>query len=159
MTRLSTVLWFAGQAEQAAAFYAGLFGGQPSLTVRSIGEGPIPKGEVAGVGLDLGGQSIVALNAPAGAPFPMGGAMMAAVGDQAELDRLWDGLLADGGAPMMCGWLRDRFGVTWQIVPQDMGAMLADADIAAATRLTHAMFGMVKLDIAALRAAFKGEQT
>lgn len=156
MTRLSTVLWFAGEAEQAAAFYAHIFGGQPNLTVRSIGEGPIPRGDVAGVGLDAGGQSIVALNAPPGAPFPMGGAMMAGVADQAELDRVWDALL-EGGQPMMCGWLKDRFGVSWQIVPNDLGEMLADSDVAAATRVTRAMFSMIRLDIAALHAAFKGE--
>ena len=157
MAQLGTVLWFAGQAEEAAAFYARIFGGEATLTVRSTGDGPIPKGEVAGVGITAGGQSIITLNAPPGAPFPLGGAMMADCADQSELDRLWDALLADGGEAMMCGWLRDRYGVTWQLVPDDMGAMLADPDPVAATRVTRAMFSMVKLDIAALRAAFKGE--
>jgi len=157
MSRISTTLWFAGQAEAAAAFYAEVFGGTVDLTVRSVGEGPIPEGEVAGVGLTLGGQSLVGLNAPEGAPFATGGSMMAEVADQAELDRLWDALLADGGEAMMCGWLRDRFGVMWQLVPDDMGLMLADADTAAATQATRAMFSMTRLDIAALRAAFRGE--
>lgn len=157
MARIGTVLWFAGQAEEAGDFYATIFGGEKTLTVRSTGDGPVPQGEVAGVGVTAGGQSIVTLNAPTGVPMQLGGAMMADCADQVELDRLWDALLADGGEAMMCGWLRDRYGVTWQLVPDDMGAMLADADTAAATRVTRAMFSMVKLDIAALRAAHKGE--
>ena len=77
--------------------------------------------------------------------------------DQAEVDRLWDALTADGGQPVQCGWLKDRFGLRWQICPEEMLTMLASDDRAAARRAFEAMMGMVKLDLAELKRAFEGE--
>ena len=148
MTRLSTVLWFDGQAAAAMAFYAEVSGGQANPILLN-GE------QVAGAELQAWGGTIVALDVPS-ASMPLGGSIMATVADQAELDRLWDALL-EGGEAKQCGWLRDRFGVLWNIVPEEMRALMSGADRAAATRVTLAMFQMIKLDIAAFRAAHKGE--
>jgi predicted 3-demethylubiquinone-9 3-methyltransferase (glyoxalase superfamily) len=157
MPSITPLLWFDGRAEAAVEFYLTVFDGRAELTVRSPVDGPIPKGEVVGIGFALDGQSFIALNAPKGMGFAGPTSLMVECADQAELDRIWAALLADGGKPMTCGWLSDRFGVAWQLVPAGMGAMLGSEDTQAATRVNRSMLSMVKLDVAALEAAYKGE--
>lgn len=157
MARIIPLLWFDGRAEAAVAFYLSVFEGRAEMTVRSSVDGPIPKGEVAGIGFAIDGQTFIALNAPKGMGFAGPASLMVECADQAEIDRIWDALLAGGGKPMMCGWLSDRYGVAWQLVPAGMGEMLGSDDTAAAARVNQAMMSMVKLDVAALHAAFQGE--
>ncbi len=155
--RLTTCVWFERDGEAAARRYVSLIPGS-SLGRMSRAAADFPGG-VAGdlltIEFTLAGHSLLALNG--GQPAPHSHAMSLSVecDDQAELDRIWDGLLEGGGAPMQCGWLKDPWGVPWQVVPRALPTMLADPDRAAAARAMTAMMGMVKLDIAALEAAFR----
>ncbi|KMO35923.1 VOC family protein [Methylobacterium aquaticum] len=155
MTTVSTCLWFAREAEDAARTYVSLVpGSQLGPILRA--PGPWPGGEPGDallVNFTLGGQSFQALNA--GSPAEYGTAASIAVNclDQNEVDRVWDGLLAGGGSEIQCGWLRDRWGVPWQIVPEILPRLLADPDPAVAARVFSAMQGMVRLDVAALERA------
>lgn len=148
MAVVSPVLWFDGRAEEAIAFYATILGG---VTKRWLLNGE----QVAGAELQIDHMSIAAINVPSSG-LPLGGSLMVVAADQAELDRVWEALLRDGEA-QSCGWLRDRYGVMWNVVPAEMDQLMNSPDRAAATRVTQAMLQMVKLDIAALRAAFKGD--
>ncbi len=159
MQKITPFLWYHSQAEEAAAFYAGIF---PDSRIESVtampSESPSgPAGSVKVVDFDLCGQRFTAMTA-ANPPdtFNHAISMVVRCEDQAEVDRYWNALL-EGGAPEECGWLRDRFGVAWQIVPTLMFEMMADPDRAKAKRATDAMMTMVKLDIAALQKAFSGE--
>jgi predicted 3-demethylubiquinone-9 3-methyltransferase (glyoxalase superfamily) len=153
--KVSTCLWFGKEAEEAVRFYVSLVpGSRIEHVLRS--PGPWPGGEAGDVILvafTLGGQSYQALNG--GRPVDYGTAASIAVAcpDQAEVDRLWAALTADGGSEIACGWLRDRWGVPWQIFPEILPRLLADPDPAVAGRVFLAMQGMVKLDVAALERA------
>ncbi|HEX8166188.1 MAG TPA: VOC family protein [Beijerinckiaceae bacterium] len=155
MLKVSTCLWFGKEAEEAVRFYVSLVpGSRIEHVLRS--PGPWPGGEAGDVILvafTLGGQSYQALNG--GRPVDYGTAASIAVAcpDQAEVDRLWAALTADGGSEIACGWLRDRWGVPWQIFPEILPRLLADPDPAVAGRVFLAMQGMVKLDVAALERA------
>ena len=155
---VSTCIWFDGRIEEAARFYVSLVPGSSLTHVqRSPGDWPGGvAGEVILVTFTLGGQSFQALNG--GTPVDYGNAASISVdcADQAEVDRLWTALTADGGAEIQCGWLRDRWGVPWQIVPAMLPRLLADPDPAVAGRVFAAMKEMVKLDIAALARAAAG---
>lgn len=149
-------LWFDGRAEEAAVFYVSLFEDARIVELLRYGEaGPGPAGSVLTVEFELRGQRFVALNG--GTAFAFSPAISFSVNceTQDEIDRLWHRLL-EGGAPQQCGWLTDRFGVSWQIVPRVLPEMLRDADAARSQRVMRTMLGMVKLDIAALRAAYAG---
>jgi predicted 3-demethylubiquinone-9 3-methyltransferase (glyoxalase superfamily) len=115
-----------------------------------------PAGSVKVVDFVLFGQSFTAMSAGPHHPFNQAISFVVNCESQAEIDRYWDALLAGGGSPDACGWLRDRFGVSWQIVPTELVTMMADADPAKGKRAADAMMKMVKLDIKALRAAFDG---
>jgi len=155
MSKIAPCLWFDGEAEEAAKFYVSLFADSAIGAVSRWGEGaPYPAGTALMVEFTLGGRRFQALNG--GARFPHSEAISFSVDclDQAEVDRYWEALLA-GGAPSQCGWLKDRFGVSWQIVPKALGEILSRGDKAGAVRAMAAMMGMIKLDVAALEAAYR----
>jgi predicted 3-demethylubiquinone-9 3-methyltransferase (glyoxalase superfamily) len=157
MQKITTFLWFDDQAEQAAAFYTSLFGDSRIVSVQKYGEaGPGTPGSVMLVEFELAGQRYLALNG--GPVYTFNEAMSLSVDcdSQEEVDRLWSALTADGGEEGPCGWLKDRYGVSWQIVPRRMTEMLADPDQQKAQRAMAAMLGMKKLSIKELEAAFEG---
>ena len=158
MPNVSTCLWFGKDAEAAVRFYISLVPGSSLDTVlRAPGAWPGGEaGEVILVTFTLGGQSFQALNGGTPANYGTAASLSVQCADQAEVDRLWKALTADGGSEIMCGWLRDRWGVPWQIVPEILPRLLADPDPAVAGRVFAAMTGMVKLDIAALEHAAAG---
>jgi predicted 3-demethylubiquinone-9 3-methyltransferase (glyoxalase superfamily) len=160
-TQIATCLWFNGDAEEAATLYTSLLGGSlDSVTPYPEGSPfptPFPPGTAMLVEFTLGGHKYQGLNG--GPIFPLSECVSISVTckDQAELDARFDMLTADGGSPSQCGWLKDRFGLSWQLVPEDMIAMQKSGDGAAVQRMSMAMVQMQKLDIAALKAAFEGE--
>lgn len=161
MSTLSLCLWFDEAAEEAAAFYVETFRacGQPAAlgdTMRYTEGSPRPAGSALSVGFTLAGQDFIALNGGPHFTFTPAISLFVTCADQAEIDRFWDALLV-GGSPQRCGWLTDRFGVSWQVVPARLGEMLHDPDRERAGRAMQAMLGMVKLDIAALEAAYAAE--
>ncbi len=158
MPKVSTCLWFARDAEAAVRFYVSLVPGSGITHVqRSPAAWPGGEaGDVVVVTFTLGGQSFQALNGGRPADYGTAASISVACADQAEVDRLWTALTADGGAEIMCGWLRDKWGVPWQIVPEALPRLLADPDPAVAARVFAAMMKMVKLDIAAVERAAAG---
>jgi len=157
MSRISPCLWFDGKAEEAARFYTGLLPNSRIDAVhRYIVETPGGKpGDVMLVEFTLAGETYQALNGGPYFKFTPAISLSVACEDQAEVDRLWDALSA-GGAPMECGWVTDRYGVSWQVVPKAFMAMMKDTDTEKVRRATEAMLKMVKLDLATLQAAFEG---
>ncbi len=157
MQRITPFLWYAKEAEEAAAFYASIF---PDSRVNRVvalpSESPSgPPGSVKVVEFVLFGQEFVAMTAGPLDPFNHAVSFVVNCKDQAEIDRYWNALL-DGGTPEQCGWLKDRFGLSWQIVPTILGEMMAEPDRTKAKRASDAMMKMVKIDIAALQAAYAG---
>ena len=157
MQKIVTHLWYTGEAEEAAAFYASLI---PNSNVDRITDLPVdsssgPAGSVRIVDFTLGGVKFQAINAGPFDPFNHAISLIINCDTQEEIDRLWDGL-AEGGEHEECGWLKDRWGVSWQIVPSVLDAMMNDKDEARAKRVSEAMLKMQKLDIAALQAAYDG---
>jgi predicted 3-demethylubiquinone-9 3-methyltransferase (glyoxalase superfamily) len=155
-TTITTFLTYDTQAEEAAKLYAALFGGTIKETMRYPAGSPRPEGSVLSVTFELLGQTYIALNGGPTFTFSPGFSLMVQVDTQAEIDRLWSGLTENGGKEVQCGWLVDRFGVSWQIVPKQLGAMLGDRDKAKSARAMQAMLGMQKLDLATLQSAFEG---
>ena len=157
MQKITPFLWYSTQAEEAAVFYCGIF---PDSRVVSVTAMPSaspsgPPGSVKIVDFVLFGQPFVAMTAGPLDPFNHAVSFVVNCDDQAEIDRYWTALLA-GGSAEQCGWLKDRFGLSWQIVPTVLFRMMADPDRGRAKRAADAMLKMVKLDIAALEAAFSG---
>lgn len=157
MQRITPFLWYAKEAEEAAAFYVSIFPDSRINRVVSMpSESPSgPPGSVKIVDFVLFGQEFVAMTAGPLDPFNHAVSFVVNCKDQAEIDRYWEALL-DGGTPEQCGWLRDRYGLSWQIVPTVLGEMMAERDPAKAKRASDAMMKMVKIDIAALQKAFAG---
>ena len=155
-TSITTFLTYDTQAEDAAKLYTSLFDGKITATSRYPAGGPKPEGAVLSVTFELFGQTYIALNGGPTFTFGQGFSLMVQVDTQAEIDRLWKALTENGGKEVQCGWLTDRFGVSWQIVPKSLGEMLGHRDRAKSSRAMQAMMGMRKLDIAKLRAAFDG---
>jgi predicted 3-demethylubiquinone-9 3-methyltransferase (glyoxalase superfamily) len=158
MSKVSTCLWFGKDAEAAARFYVSLV---PDSCLEHIQRSPgnWPGGEAGDVILvtfTLGGQSFQALNGGSPATYGTAASISVECADQAAVDRLWTALIADGGSEIMCGWLRDKWGVPWQIVPEILPRLLADPNPAVSGRVFAAMTKMVKLDIAALERAAAG---
>ena len=158
MSKISSCLWFNGQAEEAANFYVSLLPGSKIDTVaRNSTDGPGGKaGTVLVVEFTLAGQRFMALNGGVRFEYTHAVSFSIDCADQAEVDRLWDALLANGGQAERCGWLKDRYGLSWQIVPSALPKYLGGADRAGAQRAMQAMLGMVKLDIEGLRKAYEG---
>lgn len=157
MQKITTFLWFDDQAEEAVNFYTSLFQDAKVLEVSRYGEaGPGPAGEVMVINFQLAGQEFTALNG--GPQFKFNEAISLVVNceSQAEVDRLWEELTADGGEESMCGWLKDKYGLSWQIVPTVLGKLASDPDPVKAQRVIQAMLQMRKLDIAELQKAYEG---
>ena len=156
--KITPFLWYSREAEEAAAFYAATFPDSRVTRVTALPtESPSgPAGSVKVVEFVLFGQAFVAMSAGPLDPFNHAVSFVVNCDDQAEVDRYWNALLANGGTAEQCGWLRDRYGLAWQIVPKVMGEMMADPDRAKAKRAADAMMKMVKLDVAALKAAYAG---
>jgi predicted 3-demethylubiquinone-9 3-methyltransferase (glyoxalase superfamily) len=155
--KITPHLWYAKEAEEAARFYASIF---PDSRVDRVTTLPAaspsgPAGSVKVVEMTLFGQAFMAMSAGPLDPFNHAISFVVNCDDQAEIDRYWEALLR-GGSAEQCGWLKDRFGVSWQIVPRAFGEMMADPDRDKARRAAEAMLTMVKLDIAALQKAYKG---
>ena len=151
---LVTCLWFDTQAEEAAAYYTGIFKDARLGTVhRYTSAGPGPEGEVMLVEFELNGQKFSGLNGGPQFTFNEAVSIVVTCADQAEVDYYWD-RLSDGGQENVCGWLTDRYGLSWQIVPAVFFDMIADPDSARAARVTQAMLGMTKFDVAALERAY-----
>lgn len=158
MVYVSTCLWFGKDAEAAVRLYVSLVHDSRIVHVQPA-PGPWPGGEAGEpilIVFTLGGQSFQALNGGAPADYGTAASISVTCRDQAEVDRLWSALTAEGGAEIACGWLRDRWGVPWQIVPERLPRLLADPDPDVAARVFTAMQGMVKLDVAALERAAEG---
>jgi predicted 3-demethylubiquinone-9 3-methyltransferase (glyoxalase superfamily) len=150
-------LWYAKEAEEAAKFYSSIF---PNSRVNGVWALPTespsgPAGSVKIVDFVLLGQRFQAMTAGPHHDFNDAISMVVLCDDQAELDRYWNALLAGGGKPQACGWLIDRFGLRWQIVPAAMDEMMRDRDTARSKRVADAMLKMVKLDIATLEKAYR----
>jgi predicted 3-demethylubiquinone-9 3-methyltransferase (glyoxalase superfamily) len=152
-----TCLWFDDQAEDAARFYASVFKNSRIGTIQRYTDmGPGPEGSVFIVEFELNGQQFLGLNGgPAHYGFSESVSIMVECADQAEVDYYWD-RLTEGGRPDVCGWLADKYGFRWQIVPTRFFEMMRDPDQAKARRATEAMLKMSKFDIAALERAYAG---
>lgn len=159
MSKICPCLWFGGDAEEAVNFYVSLLPDSRIETVqRNSVDSPGGKaGTVLVMEFTLAGQRFMALNGGVKMEYTPAVSFKIDCADQAEVDRLWDGLLSDGGTPERCGWLKDRFGVSWQIVPNALPKYLGGSDRAGAQRAMQAMLGMVKLDIEGLRRAYEGK--
>jgi len=149
-------LWFDGQAEEAAKFYVSVFKNSRITDTSYFPEGlPRPAGTVMTVSFVLDGQEFMALNGGPEFQFSPAVSFVVTCDNQEEVDELW-ARLTEGGMEVQCGWLADKYGVSWQIVPRALPELLTSADKAAAQRAAIAMQGMKKLDIAALRKAYEG---
>ncbi|QNE34113.1 VOC family protein [Leifsonia shinshuensis] len=149
MQKVRTFLWYDGQAEAATSHYVSLVPDSRILSVDRLGEGD----SIVLVTFELGGIEYVALDGGPLYSFTEAASIMVVCDDQEEVDRLWDGLTADGGEPGPCGWLKDRWGLSWQIVPRALLELQQDPDRERAGRANAAMLTMGKIDIAALYAA------
>lgn len=153
MPRIVPNLWFDTQALEAAEFYVSVFPNSRIVNVSHYTDaGPREAGMVLTVDFELDGQRVTAINGGPEFTFDEAVSFLIECEDQAEVDRYWEALL-DGGQPSQCGWLKDRFGFSWQVVPKGMEDLLMDPDPQRATRAMRAMLGMVKIDVAAIRAA------
>jgi predicted 3-demethylubiquinone-9 3-methyltransferase (glyoxalase superfamily) len=155
--RITPNLWFDTQGLEAAEFYVSIFPNSRITHVSHCGDaGPREAGTVLSVDFELDGQPFTAINGGAQFTFDEAISFMVPCADQDEVDSYWSKLLTGGGEESMCGWLKYRFGVSWQVVPDELAQLLGDSDPERAERATKAMFSMRKLDVAALRAAADG---
>ena len=152
MSKIAPCLWFDGNAEEAATFYVSLL---PDSRIGRVTRAPADA--VLVVEFTVAGQQFIGLNGGPQFKFSEAVSFTIYCSDQAEVDRIWDGLTRGGGEPGQCGWLKDRFGLSWQIVPAEMPALLASDDRQASARAFNAMMQMQKLDIAKLQKAYAGD--
>ena len=156
MSAITPFLWFASGAEEAVAFYVDLFDDARVVsTLRYPADSPGEEGTVMTVDFELRGQAFTALNGGPVYSFTPAVSFVVSCETQEEIDRFW-AAFEDGGTPTQCGWIDDRFGVTWQVVPAHLLDWIGGPDEEGRNRATQAMLGMVKLDIAALEAAYAG---
>jgi predicted 3-demethylubiquinone-9 3-methyltransferase (glyoxalase superfamily) len=157
MPAITPCLWFDTQALEAAKFYVSVFKNSKLGKVSYYGDGaPLPKGTVLTVTFELNGQEFMGLNGGPVYHFTEAVSFMVYCETQAEIDDYWAKLTADGGKEVQCGWLKDKYGLSWQIVPTAIGKMLTDPDAAKTNRMMQALMQMVKLDVKKLEAAFNG---
>jgi predicted 3-demethylubiquinone-9 3-methyltransferase (glyoxalase superfamily) len=155
--KITTFLWYDHEAEEAARLYTSLFNDSKILNVARYGDaGPGPKGSAMTVNFQLAGQEFIALNGGPMYKFTEAVSLMVHCENQQEVDGLWNKLTANGGEESMCGWLKDRFGLSWQIIPTALFQLIGDPDPEKARRATEAMLQMKKIDIAALERAHGG---
>ncbi|MGW1888111.1 VOC family protein [Streptomyces sp. NPDC001970] len=153
----TTCLWFDGQAEEAANHYVSIFKNSRIGRISRYNEaGPGPAGSVLTVEFEANGQKFVAVNGGSQFTFNEAVSFQILCDDQDELDHFWS-RLTEGGQEVQCGWLRDKYGVSWQVIPAGLAEMISDPDPDKAKRATEAMLSMVKFDIAALKRAHEGE--
>jgi len=156
MPKITPFLWFDNQAEEAANFYVSIFKNSKIVNVSRYGEaGPGPKGSAMTVVFQLDGQEFIALNGGPHFKFTEAISFSVDCKTQQEVDEYWEKLSA-GGKPGQCAWLKDKYGLSWQIVPSILGQLLGDKDPQKSTRAMEAMLKMTKLDIAALQRAYEG---
>jgi len=154
MQKISPFLWFDGNAEEAADFYVSLFKGSKILKIARYGEaGPGPAGAVMVVNFQIEGQDFIALNGGPLFKFTEAISFVINCQTQEEVDHYWNKLTAGGGQESQCGWLKDKYGLSWQVTPAILGELLADKDQKKAQRVMQAMLQMKKIDIAALQRA------
>jgi predicted 3-demethylubiquinone-9 3-methyltransferase (glyoxalase superfamily) len=152
---IAPCLWFPGNAEEAVAFYVSVFDDARVVHVdRFDDEGPKPDAPVVFIEFDLNGRRFQAINGDDRFPFSEAVSFSVECADQAEVDRYWDALTADGGQPGPCGWLKDKYGVSWQIVPTMLNDLLRSDDRVRAGRALRKMMQLGKLDVAELQAAY-----
>jgi predicted 3-demethylubiquinone-9 3-methyltransferase (glyoxalase superfamily) len=159
MTRITPCLWYDGTAEQAANLYASVF---PDSSVDAVHRSPSDypsgkAGDVLTVDFTVMGMKFMGLNGGPMFKFDEAISFQVQTNDQEETDRYWNALIADGGAPSQCGWLKDKFGLSWQITPKQLSEMMTSPDKAASKRAMVAMMEMGKIDIATLERAYNGE--
>lgn len=150
MKKITPFLWFDTQAEEAMNFYISIF-----KNSKVLGVTPGPDGRAVSVSFELEGQEFIGLNAGPQYKFSEAISFYVDCETQEEVDELWSKLIADGGEESMCGWLKDKYGLSWQIIPQGLGQMLNDPDPARAQRVMQAMLKMNKIDLAGLEAAYE----
>lgn len=156
MQKITPNLWFAGNAEEAVNFYISLFDNARIVRISRYGKsGPLPEGTIMAIAFELAGQSFTAINA--GPQFKLSEAISfhVACDSQDEIDRLWEAL-TDGGLEQPCGWLKDRFGLSWQINTAELPDLMSGDDPARADRVMGAMLQMKKIDVARLKQAYAG---
>ena len=154
MSKITPFLWFDNNAEEAMNFYVSIFEDSKILNVSRYG-GPGPAGTVMSATFQLNGQDFMALNGGPLFAFTEAISMFVSCADQREVDQLWE-KLTDGGEPSRCGWLKDRYGLSWQIVPRVLGELLGDKDPEKSRRVMEAMLQMTKIDVKALEDAHAG---
>jgi predicted 3-demethylubiquinone-9 3-methyltransferase (glyoxalase superfamily) len=158
MAKISPHLWYTDKADEAAAFYASIFPDSrvDSVTAVAADNPSGPAGSVKVVEFTLCGQSFLAIGAGPHDPFNDAISLHVTCEDQAEIDRYWNALSKDGGKPVACGWITDKYGVRWQISPRGLGELMKSKEPGVAKRVGEAMLKMVKLDVAALERAAQG---
>ena len=158
MSKIATCLWFNGEAEEAATLYTSLF---PNSQIDSVNPAPTDnpstaEGDVLTVEFTLDGERFVGLNGGPDFTFNESVSFMIRCEDQAEVDRYWTALILGGGQPSQCGWLKDKFGVSWQVIPKQLDEYLTSSDREGSRRAFEAMLKMSKLDVEQLREAYEG---
>jgi predicted 3-demethylubiquinone-9 3-methyltransferase (glyoxalase superfamily) len=154
---ITPFLWFEDNAEQAIEFYVSLFPGSKIKEVSRWGDGaPLPKGTLMSATFELEGRSYMALNGGPTYRLNPAFSLFVSCDTQEEVDALWGKLIARGGEEQPCGWLKDRFGLSWQIIPKTLVRLMSDPDRQKAGRVVQAMLKMKKIDIAALETAYRG---
>ena len=157
MQKIAAFLWFDGKAEEAAEFYTSVFKNSKILNITRYGEaGPGPKGTVMMTTFQIEGQDFMALNGGPQYTFSPAISFFVNCETQAEVDELWDKLSA-GGREVQCGWLQDKYGVSWQIIPKALMELMQDKDPVKSQRVFRAMLQMIKIDIEGLERAYRGE--
>jgi len=158
MPKITPFLWFNTQAEEAANFYVSIFENSKVVTVTRYGEGgPGPKGSVMTAGFELDGQPFTALNGGPNFAFTEAISFVVHCETQNEIDHYWSRLREGTSSPGQCGWLKDKYGLSWQIVPKELPALLSSKDPGRAERVMQALMKMTKLDIAELKRAAEGQ--
>jgi predicted 3-demethylubiquinone-9 3-methyltransferase (glyoxalase superfamily) len=157
MQKITPFLWFNGNAEEAAKFYVSIFKKSKIKSIARYGDaGPGPKGSVMMVTFEIEGQEFMAMNAESKYKFNESISFLVQCKTQAEVDRYWKKLTSGGGEEIACGWLKDKYGLCWQITPTVLLDLVSSKDATKSQRVMRAMMNMVKLDISKLKAAAKG---
>jgi len=157
MQKITPFLWFDNQAEEAMNFYTSIFKNSKVISVSRYGEGaPAPKGSVMTATFSLDGLEFIALNAGPHFKFNEAVSFFISCETQDEIDEKWEKLISGGGSPSQCGWLKDKFGLSWQVVPPILSKLLNDKDPEKSKRVMMAMLKMTKIDIQTLEDAYEG---